>query len=150
VQVEEIYNYLKLSEAIATAGQPTPEQFTAIRDTGYQLVINLAMPNSPKALPNEREIVEGLGLRYIHIPVEWENPSLQDALDFFATMQANTDQRIFIHCIANMRVSAFMYLYRVLYSDSPEQELKQQLHRLWHPNETWQRFLDQVIETFSR
>jgi protein tyrosine phosphatase (PTP) superfamily phosphohydrolase (DUF442 family) len=145
--VEQIYNYLQISEAIATAGQPTAEQFSAIRDANYDLVINLALPTSTNAIPNEREIVENLDLRYIHIPVEWEQPTLQNATIFFETLQANADQRVFVHCAMNMRVSAFMFLYRVIYQGVPEQEAEKLLQRIWMPNQTWRQFMELVIKS---
>ncbi|MDC0948693.1 phosphatase, partial [Gammaproteobacteria bacterium] len=33
--LEGIYNYLIISETIATSGQPTEEQFSLIKDEGY-------------------------------------------------------------------------------------------------------------------
>ncbi|OGO36913.1 MAG: hypothetical protein A2W35_09915 [Chloroflexi bacterium RBG_16_57_11] len=40
--LDDKYNYLKLSESIATSGQPSEAQFAEIAQAGYQLVINLA------------------------------------------------------------------------------------------------------------
>jgi protein tyrosine phosphatase (PTP) superfamily phosphohydrolase (DUF442 family) len=147
--MDQIYNYLQISETIATAGQPTEEQFTAIRDANYALIINLALPTSTNALPHERAIVESLGLTYIHIPVDWEQPALQDAVRFFEVLQAERDKRIFVHCAMNMRVSAFMFLYRVLYQQVPEQDALATMHRIWIPNETWQQFITKVLQNFA-
>ncbi|MDJ0674379.1 MAG: sulfur transferase domain-containing protein, partial [Calothrix sp. MO_167.B42] len=69
-----IYNYLKISDKIATSGQPDKEDFAMIKRAGYQLIINLAMSDSPDALLDEKEIVEAAGMEYIHIPVVWDNP----------------------------------------------------------------------------
>jgi protein tyrosine phosphatase (PTP) superfamily phosphohydrolase (DUF442 family) len=77
-QIAEIYNFLQISDGIATSGQPTAEQFASIKQAGYELVINLALPTSSNALPNEKEIVESQGMQYVHIPVIWENPTLED------------------------------------------------------------------------
>lgn len=76
--IEQIYNYLKLSDSVATAGQPTEAQLSLIKESGYQVVVNLALSESPKALPHEQAIVESLGMHYIHIPVLWENPTIVD------------------------------------------------------------------------
>ena len=72
--LENIYNYLKISNKIATAGQPSIEQFSHIKQSGYQVVVNLALRDSSNALPNEKEIVEAERMQYFHIPVIWENP----------------------------------------------------------------------------
>lgn len=147
--IEEIYNYLKFSDSVATAGQPTEAQFSTIQKSGYQVVVNLARPDSPNALPNEQAIVESLSMQYIHIPVVWENPTLEDISRFFSVMETNADKSVFVHCAANMRVSSFLYLYRLVRAGTSEEQAKQDLHQIWTPNETWQRFIQQVIEYYQ-
>lgn len=148
-KIEDIYNFLKLSDSIATAGQPTLEQFSAISKSGYQGVINLALPESLNALADEQAIVEAQGMEYVHIPVIWENPTLEDIQRFFTVMETNADQNVFVHCAANMRVSAFMYLYRLIHEHISEEDAKQDLHQIWVPNENWQKFIAQVIEYYQ-
>ncbi|MEW6492796.1 MAG: protein tyrosine phosphatase family protein [Cyanobacteriota bacterium] len=144
--IQSIYNFLKLSDSIATSGQPTKEQFSTIKEAGYQVLVNLALPESPNALPDEKKVVEALGMQYVHIPVIWENPKIEDVTHFFSVMKANADKTIFVHCAANMRVSAFMYLYRRIHEHISEEEAKQDLHQIWVPNEVWQKFMEQVVE----
>lgn len=147
--VEDIHNFLQLSETIGTAGQPTVEQFADIQAAGYQVIINLAIPTSPKALPQEANLVAELGLKYIAIPVEWEQPLLTDVQQFFAALQVNSAQQIFVHCIANMRVSAFMYLYRVICEGCKPAHAQTDLYQIWIPNATWQKFIDDVINWYQ-
>lgn len=147
--IEEIYNYLQLSDSLATAGQPTQAQFSTIKESGYQVVVNLARSDSPKALPNEQAIVESLGIQYINIPVVWENPTIEDISHFFSVMEANADKSVFVHCAANMRVSAFIYLYRLIHQGISEPQAQQNLHQIWTPNPQWQEFMQQVIEHYQ-
>lgn len=144
--MEDIYNFLKLSNSIATSGQPTKEQFSTIKDSGYQIVINLALPTSTNALEDEKQVVEDLGIQYVHIPVVWENPTIEDVEEFFNVMTVNNDKKTFVHCAANMRVSAFMYLYRRLHEGMSDEDAKKDLYQIWVPNEVWQKFITQVIE----
>ena len=143
--IEAIHNFLKLSDRIATAGQPSEEQFIAIKEAGYQIIVNLAPPGSTNAIPHEREIVESLGLQYIYIPVTWAKPTFGHLDQFFPVVIENAEIPIFIHCAKNMRVSVFMYLYRRLYDRWDDQQAKSDLHKIWIPNETWQEFIQQVI-----
>ncbi|MBW4631645.1 MAG: protein tyrosine phosphatase family protein [Iphinoe sp. HA4291-MV1] len=147
-KIEDIYNYLKISDLIATSGQPTKEQFSGIQQAGYQIVVNLALPESANALPEEKQIVEAQGMQYVHIPVVWEKPTLENVNEFFSVMEANTDKKVFVHCAANMRVSAFMYLYHRLHKQISEEDAKKDLQKIWVPNENWQKFLEQVIENY--
>jgi protein tyrosine phosphatase (PTP) superfamily phosphohydrolase (DUF442 family) len=108
-----IYNLVHVAEGLETAGQPTTAQLAAIKDAGYEVIINLATGTTPRDLPNEAAVVATLGIEYIHIPVVWEHPTEADLRRFFAAMDATQDKKRFVHCIANMRVSAFvmMWLY---------------------------------------
>jgi protein tyrosine phosphatase (PTP) superfamily phosphohydrolase (DUF442 family) len=147
--IEDIYNFLKLSDAIATSGQPTEEQFLAIRESGYQIVVNLALPESPNALPDEKQVVEAQGMQYKNIAVVWDNPTLEDVAQFFSIMEDNSDKNIFVHCAANMRVSAFMYLYRRIHKGMSDKDARKDLEQIWLPNETWRKFIEQVVEHYQ-
>ncbi|MCY7321168.1 MAG: protein tyrosine phosphatase family protein [Phormidesmis sp. CAN_BIN36] len=146
--IEAIHNFLKLSDYIATAGRPIEKQFEAIREAGYQIVVNLAPPGSTNAIPHEKDIVESLGMDYVYIPVIWTNPTIEDFDHFFSIMNANAEKSVFVHCAKNMRVSAFMYLYRCLHDRNHDQQAERDLHKIWIPNETWQVFIQQAIDWY--
>jgi protein tyrosine phosphatase (PTP) superfamily phosphohydrolase (DUF442 family) len=139
-----ITHYLLLSPTLGTAGQPTAEQFQAVAEAGYAVVINLALSTSAHALPSEAEIVKSLGMTHFHIPVVWEAPTPMDLEIFFKVMDRNRDLKVVVHCALNMRVSAFVYLYRVLRLGVAEPTALADLHRIWQPNATWQRFIDRA------
>lgn len=147
--MENIYNFLQLSNSIATSGQPTKEEFALIKEAGYQVIVNLALPESPNALPNEKQIVESQGMEYVNIPVVWEKPTLENLKDFFQVMETNTNKRVFVHCVANKRVSAFMYLYRRLCEGISDIEAKKDLYEIWTPDANWQKFIEQTIDYYS-
>ena len=136
-----ILNYLPISDTLATAGQPTRKQFKGIKDAGYDLVINLAMPDSTNALPDEAELVAAHSMEYVHIPVVWESPVADDLDRFFEVMAANERKRTFVHCALNMRVSVFVYLYRVLCQAVPQDVARESMLQVWQPDPVWSRFL---------
>ena len=144
-RLEDIYNFIQLSDRIATAGQPTVVQYPAIASAGYQTVINLALKESANALPDEAAIAANLGLEYIQIPVVWDAPTLENFQEFVRVMNASEDRKVFVHCAANMRVSAFMYLYRQLQNLVDEETARVDLAKIWVPNEVWQTFIEQNL-----
>ena len=145
-KIEDIFNFLQVSDLIATAGQPTEQQMLAIKDAGYQVLINLAPREKfETTLPNEAELVESLSMEYVHIPVIWNKPTLEDFDRFTQVMQVNADRPVFIHCAGNFRVSAFMYLYRRIYQKIDEEQAQKDLHKLWVPDDVWQRFMKKVM-----
>lgn len=129
----EIYNFIQIDEQLATSGQPTPEQFAAIKAAEYDVVINLASGETQYDLSNEAEVLNELGLIYHHIPVEWENPISADIQTFFDTMTKYDGKKIHVHCIANMRVTAFTMLYRVIKQNIPLAEAQAVMHQIWKP-----------------
>ena len=141
-RIENICNFLQLSNRIATAGQPTIEQYPAIAIAGYQVVINLALKDSPKALADEGSIASNLGLEYIDIPVEWDAPTLEKLQEFVSVMDVHIEQKIFVHCAANKRVSVFMYLYRQIHQGVDETTARRDLAKIWVPNQIWQNLID--------
>lgn len=147
--VEDIVNFLPISDTVGTAGQPTAEQFAAIKLAGYEVVVNLAMPDSSNAVPNESAIVAGLGMHYIHIPVVWEHPTQQDLSQFFDVMARCRGRKVFVHCALNMRVSVFMLLYRVIWQGVPLEAARKDMFRVWEPNPVWQRFIEQSLVEYG-
>jgi protein tyrosine phosphatase (PTP) superfamily phosphohydrolase (DUF442 family) len=100
--LSEIYSFRAIGERLGTAGQPTENQFRAVRQAGFEAVINLALPTSDNALANEGSIVTGLGMSYVHIPVDFKTPTSQDFQAFSRVMEAFENRRVFVHCAANM------------------------------------------------
>lgn len=142
----DIYNYLELDEFTATSGQPSQAQIAEIAAAGYQVVINLALASSDNALPDEAATVRAHGMHYVHIPVVWTQPTLDGLHAFFAAMQQRQGQKLFVHCAANMRVSAFMALYRIKRLGWPPQEAFEDLHRIWEPEGVWKDFVEQALQ----
>lgn len=140
--IEGIRGFLRLNDRIGTSGMPRPEHFAAIREAGFEVVINLAMPTSDNAMPNEGDLVSAQGMTYVHIPVNFERPAREDFEKFQRMMDAFADRKIFVHCAANMRVSAFMYLYRVRKDPQCEAEALEDMQRIWQPDGVWRDFIE--------
>jgi uncharacterized protein (TIGR01244 family) len=136
-----IFNFIPIDDRVATAGQPTEEQLAAIQQAGYDVVINLAPDAGENSLPDERSTVSALGMRYVHIPVDFKNPTQDDFDQFCVAMRDAEDSKVFVHCAANMRVSAFMYRYRVEVQGESPQLARQSLDLVWSPPGVWKRFI---------
>jgi protein tyrosine phosphatase (PTP) superfamily phosphohydrolase (DUF442 family) len=144
-ELNRINNFLLISPSVATSGQPTKEQFAIVKAAGYLTIINLALPSSNNALLNEQEIVETLGMDYIHIPVLWEDPTKENLATFFTAIEIIGEQKVLVHCAMNMRVSAFIYLYRILKQNIDPTIAILDLNKIWQPNKIWQSFIDRSL-----
>lgn len=145
--LEAINNYLEISDHLATSGQVAYDQITAIKDAGFEVVVNLA-PASDDANGLEGYLVVEQGLSYIQIPVSWQAPSQRDLQLFFDVMKASADRKVYVHCFANMRASAFVYLYRTLHQKVSEAEARADLEKIWKPEELtqWAAFIETARE----
>ncbi|MCU7929728.1 MAG: protein tyrosine phosphatase family protein [Candidatus Thiodiazotropha sp. (ex Codakia rugifera)] len=144
-----ITNYILISDRIASSGQPEAHQFKLIAAAKYQVVINLAMPNSDHAVPDEGNIVTAHNMIYLHIPVPFDKPSVEHLKLFFKAMDLFKDRKIWVHCVVNYRVSAFLYQYRRLVQGSTHDEAKKVMLPAWEPNTIWQQFMALTVDELN-
>lgn len=142
--ISGIYNYLKIRDTLTTSGQPTEKQFLLIRDSGYKAVINLAPDNSENSLSDEGLLLKNLGIDYVHIPVDFKKPSQNNFDEFSATLGRLNLNDTWIHCAANMRVSAFIYKYRCEVLFENPKEAKKDLEKIWVPIGVWKEFISRT------
>jgi len=149
--LEEIRNYTWVSDRLASAGQIGNDQIPLLVEQGYEVVVNLATANRSRN-GEEGFLVAESGLTYIHIPVDWEKPRLSDVEMFFDIMQAHQGRKVFVHCFANMRASAFVYLYRTLIGGVPEADARTVMDQVWDPGEfeQWGELIERAKAAHGR
>ena len=142
-----IYNYQFLDEKLSSSGMPTAEQMKEVADAGVQVVINLAPHDVPNALPNEGELVNNLGMEYLHIPVIWRAPESERLIRFMDAMDAHAGKKIHVHCGANYRASAFIMMYRVSRLGWKKEDAIPVMEKMWNPEDfpIWQKFIDENL-----
>jgi protein tyrosine phosphatase (PTP) superfamily phosphohydrolase (DUF442 family) len=128
-----------------TSGQLSEKDIDSLPALGIEAVINLALPTSSNALPGEAERVTRQGIAYIHIPVAWERPEIHQLVQFFSMLNTFNGRKVWVHCVKNMRVSAFIYLYRRLCLAESEEASVHPMQEVWVPNETWQAFIHSAL-----
>jgi uncharacterized protein (TIGR01244 family) len=138
---EEIYNWRRLDDRLTTSGQPTEAQLAEIQALGVRHVVNLGLHTHEKALPDEAASVSGLGMSYIHIPVDFQNPTDSDFTRFCTVMEELKDVPVHVHCIANYRVSAFFYRYRRDRLGMEESRARADMDPIWRPEGVWAEFI---------
>ena len=111
MSTQQIYNFKQVNEHILTGGQPSEAQLQAVAADGVKTVINLATINPRYSLEDEAKSVRELGMTYVHIPVEWENPQKEDFAAFETALRRAEGEKVLVHCAANYRVTAFVSLY---------------------------------------
>ena len=138
---ETIYNWRRLDDRITTSGQPAESQLAEIHALGVRHVINLGLHSHEKALPDEAASVSRLGMAYIHIPVDFQNPTDRDFDQFCSVMEQLEKAPVHVHCIANYRVSAFFYRYRRDILGMNETQARADMQQVWKPEGVWAAFV---------
>jgi protein tyrosine phosphatase (PTP) superfamily phosphohydrolase (DUF442 family) len=141
-----IYNFHKISDRLACAGQPREDQLVSLAEDEYKVVINLGLAVGKYALKNEAESVKGLGMAYHHIPVLFDSPQAGELSEFITLMDKHAGDKIFVHCAANYRASVFTGLYLFSAGKLDEDGLQNFIEEVWQPDPTWQLFIDERLE----
>lgn len=121
-----------------------------IQEQGFERVIYLAFTDNDSAIEHEDRMVKQLGMDYVHIPVDYENPTLADFRTFAEVMGEENTVKTLLHCQVNFRASSFSFLYRVAIQGVPILEAKDDLDSVWVPNETWFRFIRTVLNDYGK
>jgi protein tyrosine phosphatase (PTP) superfamily phosphohydrolase (DUF442 family) len=143
--IEEIKNFARVSQSLATAGQPTDEQIEELKESGFQAVINLGLLNQPYSLNNEKEKVEAMGMQYVHIPIAFESPNEDQFSQFLKAMDYFQGKQVFLHCAANYRASSFAYLHGRLKKGWDKGKAEEFIRKIWEPNPTWRSYLETIM-----
>lgn len=141
--LDQITNFVQLTDDIGTSGQPRREQFSTIAAAGYAVVINLALPTSDHAIADEGSVVTRLGMAYHHIPVRFDDPTVADWRAFAGVMRSCEGRKVWVHCVVNARVSAFLYHYLRHVRGLDEATSRSRILQGWQPHmdDRWRAFL---------
>lgn len=138
----KVYNHVQVNARISTSGVISADVIEEMARQGYSGVINLLPDESPHALAREAELVQKQALAYHHIPVDFAAPSEENYAAFERSLDGfQHDQRVYVHCAANMRVSVFMAIYGARRFGWSPTRAAQHVAEVWEPNEVWREFL---------
>jgi len=140
-------NFRQVDESLLTAGQPNEAQLADAARQGVQVVVNLALHNDPRySLADEAGCVRGLGMDYVHIPVQFKAPTEENLRAFIAAMDLHKGKKILVHCAANYRVTAFVGLYRVLCEGWTTDKAFEPMRSVWEPDVVWKQFIVNILK----
>ncbi len=106
---KEVPRFREVNPQLYRGGQPTRAGFRLLKQKGIKTVINLHRGR------DEQELVEGLGLKYVYIPLSaWDRVSGQDIEKYFSVVDDPANQPVFVHCRRGADRTGFMIgLYRI-------------------------------------
>lgn len=132
-----IGRFHRYDEDLAAGAQPSPEQLEALRDEGFEVIFNISPASTRNALAGEAGIVEGLGMDYVHFPVDCSNLRPIHYKTFRGIMGGLEGKRIFVHCGGNIKSSNLIHMYLVLEGGMKEEESLATLKTIQDPEPKW-------------
>jgi protein tyrosine/serine phosphatase len=149
-----IERFQQVDGGLYRGAQPSAAGFKALRELGIRTVVNLRMDADARKT-NEKYIVETLGMRYVHVPVEDGNfftrsRTIPDAAirEFFAVLDQNESGPVFVHCHRGAdRTGALVAFYRIARQGWDSQRALSEARQVGM--RSWYRGLQNQIAEFS-
>jgi len=132
-----IGRFHRYDEDLAAGAQPSPEQLEALKGEGFEVIFNISPASARNALPAEAGIVEGLGMDYVHFPVDCSNLRPIHYREFRGILSGIEDKKVFVHCGGNIKSSNLLHMYLVLERGVPEEESLAILRQIQDPEAKW-------------
>jgi protein tyrosine phosphatase (PTP) superfamily phosphohydrolase (DUF442 family) len=143
-------NLVSWRPGLTSSAQPSAEWLGQVKENKYDIVVNLAPPQSHGSLMNEGGIVGAKGVPYVNIPVNFANPTAEDFRLFTEILKANRERNVFVHCQVNMRGTAFTFLYRVIHEGADPRDTLAKLQSVWNPDPGWKRFIEETLKAHDK
>lgn len=140
-------NLALLDERWSTAGQPSAAWLALLKQKGFDAVLYLAPSTVGDAVADEPEIVRGQGLVFVHVPVDFARPTLDDYRAFEAQLREWRAQnlKLLVHCQINMRASTFSFLYRVRNEGADPETAWAEVQKIWTPLGPWKALVQLLL-----
>jgi uncharacterized protein (TIGR01244 family) len=110
-----IVNFSKVDAVVACGGATETNALDGLAKDGFKSVINLRLATEANAnIDLNAAHAKSLGLTYIHIPFNGQQPDPKVVDQFLAAVANKANQPVFIHCGSASRVGAVWLVKRVL------------------------------------
>ncbi len=122
--VPGVTNLARVHEGLFRCAQPERVGFAELRKLGVKTVVNL------RTFHSDRDDLEGLGLRYYHIPCQAWNPEDEDLVRFLKVAIDPENQPVLVHCQHGAdRTGVMVATYRVFVEGWTKDEALEELPR---------------------
>jgi len=113
--VDGVRNFTSVSPTIACAGATEARVIPELASRGYKAVINLRQASEQGAdIDGTRAAAEAAGIRFIHLPLNPQQPDPAVIDQFLAAVDNPANQPTFINCGSAGRVAAVMIAKRMV------------------------------------
>lgn len=116
ITIEGVGNAGRVNDHLYRGGQPSTEGLQALKALGVQTVVSFTLGSDDDVAVNkERDDVEALGMRFVHLP--WSTtqiPPSEHIAAFLDLLRSSPNETVFVHCKAGVdRTGVMVASYRV-------------------------------------
>lgn len=110
---EDLGHFFKVDDGLMRGQQPTDKGLEQLKGMGVKSVVYLHFNKQQAA--HEKAVVEGLGMKFTHIPMSWIMPPKQAQIEAWLKITTDEAQRpVFVHCQHGRdRTGAMVGIYRI-------------------------------------
>lgn len=122
----------RVNEQVSIGGQPTEDEIEQLRREGYNTIVNFrsADEEADQISPDEeRERVEGLKIRYFHLPTTLQTITAEH-IDRFRAAFENLPKPVFAHCTSAKRAAAIVLAQLACERDMDDMQLAETAKRI--------------------
>lgn len=139
--VDGIRNFTSVSPTIACAGATEARVIPELAKRGYKAIINLRQATEQGAAIEEtRQAAVAAGIKFIHLPLNPQQPEATVVDAFLAATADATNQPTFINCGSASRVSALMITKRMLNDGWSQERALEEAKVIGPPSAALQQF----------
>ena len=110
-----IVNFSKVDAVVACGGATETSALDGLAKDGFKSVINLRLASEANAnIELNASHAKSLGLNYIHIPFNGQQPDPKAVDQFLAAIANKANQPVYVHCGSASRVGSMWMVKRVL------------------------------------
>jgi uncharacterized protein (TIGR01244 family) len=118
---DEALNYRKAGAALATAGKPSVETLSKLKELGFRTAIDLRQP--AEGVDAARKAVEEQGLTFVSVPVSPDTFTLEDAKKVAAILDDVKAAPVLLFCASSNRVGGVIAVVERMRGRSKEEAL---------------------------
>ena len=121
--LQGVPHFGKVTPTLYRGGQPTKEGFANLAKLGINIVVDLRGSRA-----SERQVVTGLGMRYVALPWRCFSPHDEHFARFLTLFRDNPGKKLFVHCrVGDDRTGMDIAAYRMAEQGWTAEEAKREM-----------------------
>ncbi len=136
-----IVNFSRVDAVVACGGATETSALEGLAKDGFKSVINLRQASEPNVnIDQNTARARELGLKYIHIPLNAQQPDPKVIDQFLAAIADKSNQPAYVHCGSASRVGSVWLAKRVLQDGWPVDKATEEAKAIGLRSEALEKF----------